>query len=145
MRVATRERGNGTSVTGQSPDRAALRRPSPVAIDTKGRQPQRPVLVPAPPLTVTLTRLKPDACGTLAPQASGARAGWARDRSKTSRSRDLDDSRLGSRRDARRTSRLDGIEPPLRRRGYDTYRKRNEQPTDTHLAGDGQEARELRT
>ena len=30
MRVATRERGNGTSVTGQSPDRAALRRPTPV-------------------------------------------------------------------------------------------------------------------
>ena len=95
-----------TSVAGHSPDGPALRRPSPIGIDMKGRQPQQPVLVPAPPPTVTLTRFKPGACGTLAPRASGARAGWARYRSKTSGSGDLDDFRRGLSLVARRTSRI---------------------------------------
>ena len=111
MRVPTRERGNATSATGQSSDRAALRRPSLVAIDTKGRQPQRPVPVVAPPPTVTVTRLNPDDCGTLAPQVSGAPPGWARDRSKICGDTDLEDSPWGSRLAARSTSQ---IEPRMR-------------------------------
>ena len=98
MRVATRQRGNGTSVTGQSPDRPALRRPSPVAIDTKARQPQRPFLALALPSTVTPKRLNLDAPGTLVPQAFGARFGSARDRPKKVRTILLEESEEGERR-----------------------------------------------
>ena len=106
MRVATRERGSGASVTGRSPDRPVLRRSSLVAIDTKGRQPQRPVLVLALLPTVTLKRLNLDASGTLAPQASGVRPGLAWDPLKTSGNRNLDNSRCGSSPVTRRTSRI---------------------------------------
>ena len=95
MRVGSRERDQGTRVAGQAPERSALRRPSLAAIDTKGPQPQKPILVPTPLPTVTLTRLKPDACGTLAPLASGGRPRCAQDRPKTSGSWDLNDSRWG--------------------------------------------------
>lgn len=110
MRVAMRERGSGASVTGRSSHRPALRGPSPVAIDTKGRQPQRPVLVLALLPTVTLKRLNLDASGTVASQPSGARPGSARDRLEISGSRDFENSRCESSPVTRRTSRTVAIE-----------------------------------
>ena len=110
MQVGMRERANGTIVTGPWLDRPAPRRPSPVATKAKGAQPQQPVLALAGPPTVTLTHLKPDATGTLAPRASAARPERARDRSKTTTCTDFQDSRLGSRLVTGRTSRTDAPE-----------------------------------
>ena len=106
MQIGKRERANGTIVTGPWLDRPAPRRPSPVATKAKRAQPQQPVLAMAGPPTVTLTHLKPDATGTLAPRASAARRERARDRSKTTICRDFQDSRLGSRLVTGRTSRI---------------------------------------
>ena len=110
MQIGKREQANGTIVTGPWLDRPAPRRPSPVAIKAKGAQPQQPVLALAGPPTVTLTHLKPDATGTLAPRASAARPERERDRSKTTTCRDFQDSRLGSRLVTGRTSRTENAE-----------------------------------
>ena len=96
MQIGKREQTNGTIVTGPWLDRPAPRRPSPVATKAKGVQPQQPVMALAGPPMVTLTHLKPDATGTLAPRAFPARPERARDRSKTTTCRDFQDSRLGS-------------------------------------------------
>ena len=114
MQIGKREQANGTIVTGPWLDRPAPRRPSPVATKAKGAQPQQPVLALAGPPTVTLTHLKPDATGTLAPRASAARPERARDRSKTTICRDFQDSRLGSRLVTGRTSRVDVPATPSR-------------------------------
>ena len=106
-----RRQHNGTIVTGPWLDRPAPRRPSPVATKAKGAQPQQPVLALAGPPTVTLTHLKPDATGTLAPRASAARPERAQDRSKTTSCRDFQDSRLGSRLVTGRTSRIEPSTP----------------------------------
>ena len=97
MQVRMRERANGTIVTGPWLDRPAPRCPPPIATKAKGAQPKQPGLALAGPPTVTLTHLKPDATGTLAPQASAARPERARNHSKTTTYRDLQDSQLGSR------------------------------------------------
>ena len=109
MQIGKREQANGTIVTGPWLDRPAPRRPPPIATKAKGAHPKQPGLALAGPPTVTLTRLKPDATGTLAPRASPARPEWARDRSKTTTCRDFQDSRLGSRLVTGRTSRVDTL------------------------------------
>lgn len=104
MRVTTRKRVSGASVTGQSLDRSPLRCSSLVGINTKRQQSPPPVLGLAPPPTVTLRRPYPNDCGTLAPQPSGVRPVWARDRPMTSGNRALEDSRWDSKLPTKPTS-----------------------------------------